>query len=205
MAGNDTPNDEAARDVRDAHERRDSIHRIRGQILSDVSGLESGLDVLLMRYFDRPFSADDPFLTWVLSSIDLSRKVELVQMATKELGIWDRAELTIARLKRSVAIRNEIAHSEVTFNPFVQEISAETRREFLRWHSVGRSRKGSKQQLIEQEKLEADARLVSDVQGLVTRLMMGFLASRVGKKPADSIDEFDALNPEIARLAFTPL
>jgi hypothetical protein len=196
--------DIAKRDYDEAFARRTRIYELRGRIMSDVNELEAYLNNCLSAYFKLDRSLDSSFKSWLLSSIQFSAKLEAVKNAAIELGITERTVGTLAKLQRAAAIRNDQAHSHIAFNPSVSEVSAETRAEFLKWHSIRRSRRGLLEQQIEERELQATAAFISGIEIEVLRLWIAFLMGKTAGDATKALDDFDALNPDVAQTARTP-
>jgi hypothetical protein len=173
------------------------IYRLRGKIVSDVNGVEGFVDMAVSTYFVDAEHTHH-FRTWVLARLPLSEKLSVLEQVVDELGIKERVHQTLTRLRAANDIRNEQAHSNVSHNPAVREVSSETIETFLQWHSRRYSRRGLQATRIEVEELEKSATLVDALTIEVVRIHAALVARRNGGDPLAALDEFDTANPEVA-------
>jgi hypothetical protein len=192
------PDNEFARAAEAANEVRHKIFALRGEIVSEVNSLEGFVDMALCLYFNQEHPFTTRFRSWLLSRIQFSAKLDVVGQITSELGVKDRMHGTVTRLKKANDLRNNVAHSSVTFNPNVREISRETAAEFFRWHSHRESREGSRITRVEIEELERDAAFVKSVGGEIVRLLVVATAPGLHQEATAALDEFEANNPQLA-------
>jgi hypothetical protein len=173
------------------------IYRLRGQILSEVNGLEAFVDLTLSMYFVEA-AQTMPFRSWVLARIPFSGKLDILEQIAEHVAIAPLVGRSIARLRKANDIRNDQAHSNVSPNPAVKLVSADTMDELFQWHSWRMSRRGMKVTRIEIAELQKDADFVGSLTGEVLRINTALLACSDGRDAKAALESFDSANPGIA-------
>jgi hypothetical protein len=178
---------------------RERIFSLRGQIISGANDIEGSIDLVLSMYFVQPESTRR-FSTWILSRIPLSAKIDVLEDVTAELGLSDHVQDALRRLRRASDLRNDLAHSTVTFNTTVPAISEATMEEFAQWHSHRVTRRGVRDARIEADHLARQAIFVDAVGVDVMRILAALLMRRQGVDAEAAFADFDRLNAKLLRV-----
>jgi hypothetical protein len=139
------------------------------------------------------------FRIYVLARIQLSGKLDVLSDMTKLIGLSNEVQDGLRRLRRVSDLRNELAHSSVTFNPNVHIISAATLEEFTQFHSWKVSRRGVSMARIEADQLARQVRFVEAAQVEALRIHVAFIDRRAGTDPRAALATFDAANAAALR------
>jgi hypothetical protein len=182
-----------------ANARMQRIYALRGEIISEVNGLEEFIDMAIGSYFAQPPSSSTQFRTWILGRLGMSDKIVILDAITNELGIGTRCSATIARLRRANDIRNREAHSNLTWNQSVSELSKSTWPDFLKPHAKAFSRRQATLSLVDEEELARDRASVKELLVEVVRIVNAVVASGQGGDAALALDEFDKENADLMR------
>ncbi|HYA00225.1 MAG TPA: hypothetical protein VEK76_07710 [Candidatus Binatia bacterium] len=180
--------------VKAAMARLDHIHRLSGQIVSDVAAIEMATEAAIAPFFASGASIM-PLREWVLWRISLSDKVGILEHIADAIGI--KAQTTIRRLRRANEIRNDLAHSQVTYN--IGATSGESFvEEFHQWQKARASRGGYRMRPVDLTQLEHQAAFTSMLDYEVMRIFAAVLARKEGQDPVARLATMDAANPELA-------
>jgi hypothetical protein len=179
---------------------RERIYSLRGKIRSDVNELEGFIDTALSSYFVPPQTTAS-FQTLVLARLALRDKVDILDEVVKALGIVARVSDTLPKLRQANQIRNDQAHSNVSFNPTLGGDLFPAIEQLMQWHSTRRSRGGIASTRIEVAELEQQAEFVAQLQVEVFRIWMAVLAKGSGRDPLAALDEMIASTPALANPA----
>jgi hypothetical protein len=182
-----------------ANARMQRIYALRGQIISEVNGLEKWLDEAIGSYFGQPLLTSTQFRTWILGRLGLSDKIVILDAITAELGVGSRCSDTLTRLRRANDIRNREAHSFLTWNASIPELSKSTWPDFLKPHAQAFSRRQASFVPVDEEELALDLAFVKELLVEAVRILNATVTAAHGGDAALAIDEFDKNNADLMR------
>ena len=167
---------------------RDRIYQLRGQILSDVSAVEGGIEMALCCYFISS-ERSQHFYRWMAVRLSLSDKIEILEKIVDEIGVKGRVADTMSRLAQATTIRNHLAHSNLMVTPPERigpmGLTFEVR-------SLHRTKRGMRFARVEIEELERSAALIEGLAKEAGRVVMAIVAAATGKDPMAEMDAYDA-------------
>ena len=171
------------------------IHRLRGRILSNVNAVEDRVDVVLCLYFNQMEDHDtsERFRSWVLRRLSFETKLDLLKQVVDDLGVQDHLALLLANLRRASALRNKLAHSNITQNDMGPHWSKRNWDDLWRWYTARRSRVSLEMIPVDIVELEADDDFVSRLFDDLLLLQSAAEARSQGVDPSVALEELAAL------------